>query len=200
MSELAHNKELIYETLDNVWMIFAPRNSKDLRVQYKELSEYSEFKPELIKTHDLLFVWWFRCASSPYHDMDDSEKLELCIHAAYQTEQQRESKRKEFANGFPDNMRKAFRRMESFNLTARVQNMLTTRVVRENCIKMLKADTDNMDPSEQESYAKRAPGLWKLLQETASSVEAGGFGVIEREDTIVSDVDGTVRAYRQSRR
>jgi hypothetical protein len=73
-------------------------------------------------------------------------------------------------------------------------------VVRENCIKMLTADASNMDPSEQESYAKRAPGLWKLLQETASSVEVGGFGVVEREDTVVSEMDGTVKAWRSSRK
>lgn len=192
--------ELTQELLDKTYLIFAPRNTKDLRIQYKELYDYPEFKPEVIKTHDLLFVWWMRNATSPYYELEDNEKLPLCIRAAYQTEQQREAKTKEFAGGFPESIRRAFKRMESFNLFVRVQNMLTTKMVRENCIKMLKADTDNMDPSEQESYAKRAPGLWKLLQETASSVEVGGFGVVEREDTIVEDIDGTVRAWRQSRR
>ncbi len=190
----------IEDILGTMPLIFAPRNNKDLRIQYKELSEYAEFKPEVIKTHDLLFVWLMRNETSPYAGMKDDEKQEMCIKWAYPTEQQQESKRKEFAGGFPENIRKAFRRMESFNRLARVQNMLTTRVVRENCIKMLTADTNNMDPSEQESYAKRAPGLWKLLQETASSVEIGGFGVVEREETTVSEMDGTVKAWRSSRK
>jgi hypothetical protein len=145
-------------------------------------------------------VWWFRCSASPYYDMEDAEKLENCVRISYPTEQQRESKLKEFKTGFPDNIKSAFKRMESFNLGARVENYLYTQRVRENCKEMLAVDIATMDLEEQESWSKRAPGIWRLLEETSKTLEKGGFGVVEREQTVVDELDGSVRAFRQSRR
>jgi hypothetical protein len=194
------NEEIIEKMLERRYLIFAPKNGKDLRVQYPELIEYSEFRPEAIKSHDLLFVWWFRCAASPYYDREDSEKLETCVRIAYPTEQQRESKLKEFKAGFPDNVKSAFKRMESFNLAARIENYLYTQRVRDNCKAMLAVDINTMDIEEQESWSKRAPGIWRLLEETSKALEKGGFGVVEHENTIVDELDGSVKSFRQSRR
>ena len=65
---------------------------------------------------------------------------------------------------------------------------------------MLAVDIATMDLEEQESWSKRAPGIWKLMEETSKTLEKGGFGVVEREQTIVDELDGSVRAFRQSRR
>lgn len=192
--------DIIEKMLERKYLIFAPKNAKDLRVQYPELLDYPEFKADAIKTHDLLFVWWFRCSASPYNDIEDAEKLEKCVNIAYPTQQQRESKLKEFKVGFPDNVKNAFKRMEAFNLGARVENYLYTLRVRENCKEMLAVDIATMDLEEQESWSKRAPGIWKLMEETSKTLEKGGFGVVEREQTIVDELDGSVRAFRQSRR
>jgi|688.fasta_scaffold913264_2 hypothetical protein len=194
------NEQIIEQMLERRYLIFAPKNAKDLRVQYPELAEYAEFRPEAIKTHDLLFVWWFRCAASPYYDMEDSEKLESCVRLAYPTEQQRESKLKEFKAQFPDNIKSAFKRMESFNLAARVENYLYTQRVRDNCKAMLAVDINTMDIEEQESWSKRAPAIWRLLEETSKALEKGGFGVVESENTTVEELDGSVKSFRQSRR
>lgn len=192
--------EVTEQMLQKRYLIFAPKNGKDLRVQYPELSEYPEFKQEQIKSHDLLFVWWFRCSASPYADMDDKDKLEACIKIAYPTEQQRESKLNEFKQQFPDNIKSAFRRMESFNLGARIENYLYTLRVRKNCKTILGMDADMMDAEEQESWSKRAPGIWRLMEETAKALEKGSFGVSEAEDTLVNELDGSVRSFRQSNR
>jgi hypothetical protein len=194
------NEQIIEQMLERRYLIFAPKNGKDLRVQYPELVEYAEFRPEAIKTHDLLFVWWFRCSASPYYDMEDAEKLEPCVRVAYPTEQQRESKFKEFKAQFPDNIKSAFKRMESFNLGARVENYLYTQRVRDNCKAMLAVDINTMDIEEQESWSKRAPAIWRLLEETSKTLEKGGFGVVESDNTIVDELDGSVKSFRQSRR
>jgi hypothetical protein len=194
------NEQIIEQMLERRYLIFAPKNAKDLRVQYPELVEYAEFRPEAIKTHDLLFVWWFRCSASPYYDMEDAEKLEHCVRVAYPTEQQRESKLKEFKAQFPDNIKSAFKRMESFNLGARVENYLYTQRVRDNCKAMLAVDINTMDIEEQESWSKRAPAIWRLLEETSKTLEKGGFGVVESDNTIVDELDGSVKSFRQSRR
>lgn len=190
--------EVIKLLLEKRYLIFAPKNLKDLRIQYPELLDYAEFSTSQIKTHDLLFVWWFKCVSSPYYDVDDAEKLQPCIDIAYPTEQQRLSRAKDFSFGFPDNIKSAFKRMESFNLIARIENYLYTLRVRENCKAMLGNDVSIMDPEEQESWSKRAPGIWKLMEETSKTLERGGFGVAEYDDTSVNEADGAVRNFRQS--
>lgn len=190
--------EITQKLIEKRYLVFAPQSARDLRVQYPELSDYPEFKSGSIKSGDLLFVWWFRNATSPYHDFPDEEKLEWCIKAAYKSEQQRDIKLAEFSSGFPDNVKKAFRRMESFNTGARVENYLYTLQVRENCKTILAADAENMDPDEQEAWAKRAPAIWRLMEDTSKALERGAFGVAEYDNTTVDDDDGAVRAFRQS--
>ena len=194
------DQQIVEQLLEKRYLIFAPKNGKDLRVQYPELSDYPEFKQDQIKSHDLLFVWWFRCSASPFADVEDKDKLESCIKIAYPTEQQREAKIKEFKQQFPDNIKAAFRRMESFNLGARVENYLYTLRVRKNCKTMLEVDANMMDLEEQESWGKRAPGIWRLMEETTKALEKGGFGVSDVDDTLVNELDGSVRSFRQSNR
>lgn len=184
--------------LANNYVIFAPMSERDLRVQWPELSDYEEFRS--LKVHDMLFVWWYRCASSPYYNEEDSSKLEKCIDRAYPTEQQRASKLLEFREKLPDNVKVACKRMESFNRTARVENYIQTKMVRDNCKAMLAADVDKMTPEDKEAWAKRAPGLWKLMDETTKTLERGAYGVAAIQDTRINEQDGTLRAFRQSRK
>jgi hypothetical protein len=65
---------------------------------------------------------------------------------------------------------------------------------------MLAVDINTMDIEEQDSWSKRAPGIWRLLEETSKTLEKGGFGVIEHDNTIVDELDGSVKSFRQSSR
>ena len=186
------------ETVKPEFVIFAPKSVKDLRIQYPELSEYPEFKSSAIKHHDLLFVWWFRCAASPLHDKEDEDKLEECVRRAYPTEQQRHAKLEEFRDRIPDNLKSAFKRMEVFNLEARVENYVYTRMVRDNCKKMLAEDVEGMSPEDKDAWATRAPKLWKLLDETTTTLERGAYGVSAYEDAILDEADGSLRQFRQT--
>lgn len=198
MSEVEN--DIIQKMIDRRMLIFAPKNNKDLRTLYPEMMEYREFRPESIKVHDLLFVWYMRCSTSPYYDIEDDKKLEQCVRAAYPTAQQREIKLAEFKERIPDNIKQAFKRMESFNAAARVENYLYTKMVRDNCKKMLAVDVDLLDDEKKEAWAKLAPNIWKMLNETTKTLESGGFGVVDQEDTNIDEPDGTLRAFRQSRR
>ncbi len=188
------------EVAEPKYVIFAPKNVKDLRIQYPELKEYPEFSSSNIKIHDLLFVWWFRCSASPLYDLEDDDKLEYCVNKAYPTEQQRQAKLAAFQEGFPDSMKQAFKRMETFNLEARVENYIYTRTVRDNCKAMLSEDVAGMSPEDKDAWATRAPKLWKLLDETTTTLERGAYGVSTIENTMVDEADGTLRAFRSTRR
>lgn len=193
------NKKSLEELmLDNRYVIFAPMSERDLRVQWPELSDYEEFRT--LKVHDMLFVWWYRCESSPYSDDEDEEKLEKCIERAYPTEQQRAAKLTEFKERLPDTIKVACKRMESFNRTARVENYIQTKMVRDNCKAMLAADTTTMTTEDKEAWAKRAPGLWRLMDETTKTLERGAYGVAAIQDTRINEQDGTLRAFRQGRK
>jgi hypothetical protein len=183
---------------DISYLIYTPRNSRSLLSQYPELSEFEEFKPHVLKPHDLLFVWYMRCETSPFDDVEDKDKLEECINKAYPTEQQRKAKSAEFKNGFPDNIKMAMKRMESFNKHLRVENYLYLRRVRETCKELLGQDPKSMDEDQKDAWAKRAPSLWKLMDETSKAIERGAFGVVEERKADINEMDGSVRAWRQS--
>lgn len=186
---------------DTSYMIYAPKNAKGLLVQYPELGEYKELKPSAIKPHDLLFAWWMRCECSPYFDDEDKDKMQACIEKAYPTEQQRKSKAEEFSKGIPDNIKTAFKRMTLFNATARVEMYLYLKTVRENCKALLAQPMDGASDDTKDAWAKRAPGIWKLMKDTLADIERGAFGVTEESGAdSEDDDDGSLRDFRQSRR
>lgn len=183
------------------YLLFAPdKSGRDLRSQYPELFEYPEFKSHAIKPYDVLFVWWYACASSPIFDQPDAERLEEAVYMSYPSNQMKEAKIGEFRTKMPDNIMAAINRMRSFNQSARIETYIQTKIVRENCTAMLAADVSKMSPDDKEAWAKRAPGLYKLMEETTRAIERGAFGVTVHEDTNLDEADGTLRAFRQTRR
>lgn len=172
-------------------IVGAPKSEKDLRVQYPEMFEHPEFLRSRLKSaDDVLFVWWFACACSPYFDEPDEKKLPKCIHRSYKSESRRAQKADEYANlGFPEEIKAAIKRMESLNVGARMENYVRLLRIRKNCHELLEADVSIMDDEQKDAWTKRAPGLWKLLEETQKAIEKGAFGVSASEDTLLDDDD-----------
>lgn len=180
--------------------IFIPKNTKDLRVQYPELLEYPEFKNHIIKMHDVLFVWWYACACSPGSEIEDDQlRMEYAASKAYPIEHQRNAKLMEFSSKFPDNIKAAVKRMESYNTEARIEAYLQTKSVRDNCKEMLAANVGTMSQEEKDAWAKRAPGLWKLFEETNRTLERGAYGVSEYEEEMIEEAEGALRQFRNTR-
>lgn len=194
ISQIDLDKALVEKRL----MLFAPKTTRDLRAQYPKLGEYSQFRSSKLGTGDMLFVWWMRCASSPYYDEPDEAKLDACIDMAYPTPQQRESKRKEFEHmRFPDEIKAAMQKMSEFNLSVEVRRYINARTTIRNCESILAVDVTKMDPEEQGEWAKRAKDAWNLLDLTTKSLESSG--VAEEEETII-DTQGAVKHFRETRK
>jgi len=195
---IVEDEKLIELLLDRRYLVGAPKNEKDLRIQYPELYDYPEFsRSRLRNADDLLFVWWFRCATSPYYDLPDERKLDMCINRAYRSEARRAAKVEAFGTlKFPDEIKAAMKRMESINTGARVENYVRLLNLRSNCHKMLDADVTKMSEEDKDAWTKRAPSLWKMLQDTQRDLERGAYGVVDVEDTAVDEDDGAVKDFR----
>ncbi len=197
---LIENDELMEMALNKRFVVGAPKNEKDLRVQYPEYADIPEFsRSRLRSADDLLFVWWYRASTSPYYDMPDEKKLAKCVERAYRSESRRAAKLDEFSGGrFPEDIKAAMKRMESMNSQARIENYARLLMVRSNCHKMLNVDVSKMTEEEKDAWTKRAPALWKMLQDTLRDLERGAYGVSDIEDTVIDDDDGSVRDFRNS--
>lgn len=183
--------------------MFAPKagSKKDLKAQYPELLEYPEFSSDRLKSGDALFVWFMRCKMSPWYDMPDEKKVELCVRASYETIPQQESKLMEFKNmRFPDSVKAAMSRTEKFNTSARIENYVYTKTVRDACKTLLAKDVNSMKPIEVDSWLSQAKVAWKLLQETAAAIEGNIGGVIEEEDAGLVNTEGGIKHFRQNRK
>ena len=177
-----------------------PKSEKDLRVQYPDMFDYPEFKRDALRSaDDVLFVWWMRCACSPYYDEPDEKKLEKCIRLSYKSEERRKLKADEYASlRFPDNVKAAMRRMEAINVAARIENFLYTKQVRDNCKALLGKDVTKMTHDEQEAWAKLAKIVWPMLDETTKVLERGAYGVTETEDSAINEDDFALRDFRNA--
>ena len=146
--------------------------------------------------------------TSPFYDEADEKKVDKCIDLAYATDRQKEAKREEFLSApgaaprFPDNIKHAIRRMESFNLIARAETMEAMRNIMNNCKQMLNVDVKLLSPDDRAEWTANAPKWWKLMEDTTKAIEKGSYGVTEEnhyqeEDTAADD--GAIRDYRNSR-
>lgn len=198
--ELIENEPMMEAAIESRRVVGAPKNEKDLRVQYPEMYEFPEFSRSRLKHgDDVLFVWWFRASTSPYYDLPDERKLEMCINRSYKSEARRSAKLEEFRNlKFPEEMKAAMKRMESINASARIENYAQLLAVRSNCQKMLKVDVAKLTDEEKDAWTKRAPALWKMLQDTQRDIERGAFGVSDINDTTLDEDDGALRDFRNS--
>lgn len=199
--EAYEDDEVMTLLLSRRLVVGAPKSEKDLRVQYAEMFEHPEFSRSRLKnSDDVLFVWWYACACSPYFDDADEKRLEKCIKRAYKSEGRREQKRSEYEGGrFTDEIKSAIRRMHSINVGVRVENYARLLRIRKNCHALLDEDVALMNDEQKDAWTKRAKGLWNLLEETQRAIERGAFGVSDAEDTLLGDYegdDGALRDYR----
>ena len=180
------------------YRILVPRGTREMFRDYPELRDYPEFKQTNLKPNDLMFVWFFRCTMSPFYEKPDEKKLDECIEMAYPSKQQQELKKDEYRNlRFPDNIKSAFKRMESFNGESRIEDYLYIKQVRANCKAILGKDVSLMTPEEEEKYTKTLPAAMKALLETTKFLESGGGGVVEVDENL-NETAGWLTTFRGS--
>lgn len=188
--------DMLEDQIAKGYLIFVPRNGREMTRDYPELKGIPEFKK--ITSTELVFVWFFRCTMSPYYDIPDEKKVEKCIEHAFPTKQQRDAKREEYTSlRFSDGMKAAFKRMEAFNGAARIEDYLYIRQVRQNCKAIMGKDVTRMSQEEEFNYTKSLPSAMKAMLETTKILEGGGFGVVEIEEGI-NETEGWLTQLRRN--
>lgn len=105
----------------NIYLLFAPKSDRGLRVDYPELSRYDELKG--LGRRELLFVWYYACKSSPYFNMDVKDPrlvVEKCLEASGLIFQDETKKAKFLARDFPEKISAAIKVMSSFEPSVRI--------------------------------------------------------------------------------
>ena len=199
--EAYEDNEIMDYLLSHRLVVGAPKNEKDLRVQYAEMFDHPEFSRSRLKnSDDVLFVWWYACACSPYFDDADEKRLDKCIMRAYKSDGRRDQKRNEYNDGkFPDEIKAAIKRMHSLNTGVRIENFARLLRIRKNCHALLDEDVETMTDEQKDAWTKRAKGLWNLLEETQRAIERGSFGVSDAEDTLLEEDGDDGGALRDAR-
>lgn len=170
--------ELYYEACKKGYVLFAPQDSRSLTQQFPELRDYKELKD--LNPQDLMFVYLFRCATSPFSEIPDKEKLGMCVRYAYKSESVQESKMEEWSDlRFKGTMKAAFEVMKKFNATARILDFVAIMRFRNNCLSVITQDTSKMNDEQKGDYLVRAEKAMKGLNSTTEILERGGKGVVE---------------------
>lgn len=190
---------LIQEAIQGGFIVYCPKGPQALTKTYPELGTYPELK--VLTAQDQLFVWLFRCDCSPMADMEDEEKLDICIECAYSSQQTKITKKKAWGDlkpsSFGDKMNAAFGRMANFNTRQHILNYLAMQTYRANCLKLI---TDPMGDSteEKQMYMELATAAQKGLNSSLKDIEAGNFGVEKIENTILQQLEGVLDNFRNN--
>lgn len=187
---------LMEECVSRGYVVFAPRNELDLRMQYPELKTYPELTQSNITSGDLLFVWWFRCSCSPFYSMSDRDKLEYCIVLAYKGEAIREKRRLEWKDlKFDAKMTAAMKRMAGFNTSVRIKQFQAAKMLIDNALVTIgeKLPTDR---DERAAYWTTALKAQTSLADLRAELEAGSYGVEEVENTVLMSIKNVLKEHR----
>lgn len=192
--------ELYQQAIKEGLVVMAPRSLKNLRDQYPELNDKKKY-PQFaeLSSADMMFVFLFRGACSPFVDMEDKDKLEKCIRLAYRSEQVRGAKLAEWiiqdngeVTGFKGKFPAALSTMSKFNASARIVDYQAMMILRKNCLQVIANKTPGKD------YISEAAAAMRTLQETTAILEAGSFGVEQKSNTILPSLMGSLADHRST--
>jgi len=127
------HQDMLMDLVQKDYVLFAPKSSRGLKFDYPELSDKDK-SPEFVgvRDTDMLFVWAWACASSPFVAIEPrAKKMELCCRYAYPIDQW-ERKTRDFDLHFPDDISRAIERMGKYNFAARVEEYVAIRIAREH--------------------------------------------------------------------
>lgn len=138
---------------DDIYMLFAPKSARGLRVDYPELSKYEELRSIMQK--ELLFVWYYACKSSPLFNFDGPQKvhIEKCMKAAKLVIDDPAKKAKFMAGNFPAKVQAAIEVMYNFEPAARIVAKLEALKDIEDLKRMTSLELDK-DGNHPQFYEK----------------------------------------------
>jgi hypothetical protein len=168
--------------------LFVPKNDKDLRRQYPELSEVPEFKA--LSSSEMMFVWWYANITSPLNatEIDDKEKA----IQAYEKSFKKTTDKVAYENlNFPERVRVAIERMIRFSPGARTRAKSIVEEMMKNFEDMVKVDMNEFKVADKEgnisidwtgrnSYVNSCAKISDTLPRLISQMEEG-FGVVNQK-------------------
>ena len=187
---------LLSQAVEKGYVVFAPRNELDLRKQYPEMTKMPEFTSNKVSTGDLMFIWFMRCRSSPFFNMTDKDKLDLCIDCAYKGEAMRDDRRTRWGKlKFEGPIKAAMERMASINTEVRIRRYQSAKMLLENSIAIV-AEEVPKDADGKDKYITRAMKAQKAIAEISQELEAGSYGVEEIGNTTLAAIMGGLKNHR----
>jgi len=180
------HQDMLMDLVQKDYVLFAPKSSRGLKFDYPELADKDK-SPEFVgvRDTDMLFVWAWACASSPFVAIEPrAKKMELCCRYAYPVDQW-ERKTRDFDLHFPDDISRAIERMGKYNFAARVEEYVAIRIARENYKHILAQDVSKAAGWQQKEWAELSIIAEKGMREQRNRIEGIGLGVEESANTLV---------------
>lgn len=139
--------------------IFVPVINRDLRKSYPELAKIPEFKD--MRSLDIKFCWYYAIYFSD--EVSHKKRVLWAIEHSYRSEMDKKDVDRFIAHNFPDNIKNAIKKFESFDVSSRVTAKLTSERTLANFEKLARTDVDtvgvvkiyNLDDNETEEEAIR---------------------------------------------
>ncbi len=180
--------EMLLELVQKDYVLFAPKSTRGLKYDYPELDN-KDRSPEFvgIGNYDMLFIWAWACASSPFLSIGSREtKLRLCCTYAYPMEHV-QRKIKDYAIRFTEEVNRGVERMMRYNLQARVEEYVAIKIARDNYKHILAKDISKSPVWEQKEWAELSLIAQKGLAQQRDRVEGFGLGIEESQNTNIRE-------------
>jgi len=182
-------EEILLEMVLKDYVVYAPRSTKQIKRDYKELDDYEEFKP--LTSAELLFVWWFACRCSPIIDMPEEKRVLVACEKAFKSKGQAEARRLEYGSlAFPDTLKAAIKIMDRFDPGGRIQRMVDDLHLLKQMQIIIRKDISGATPDEIVDWMKAMVPARKLYDDILQRIERGGLGVEEKQNVLAAPLEG----------
>ena len=186
--------------------MFYPKTRNGLILDYPELEKIEVFRK--LNKHDLLFVWYFACESSPFYKEEDLKvKTENALIEAYGINAADSLRSKFLAGNFSDKIRDGIAEMQKFKIGPRVKAKIMTEKAMNNYYELIDTDVNTAfkDKDHEEDFVKRKSYVDATAKIIASlptliSQAERGFGLTEKEEgeAIVMDSESLIEEFHSS--
>lgn len=189
--DIDRDEEVIREMIAKDYVIFAPKDERDLRRQYPELKEYSPLA-KLSSPSEVLFAWWYGCRSSPIIWMKDEKRFAIAVERSFNRGRANEVKAMYAPSGqapaLPDEWKAAVKVMQEFNPGMRIQMAVDNLFLFRECQRHIRQERSGIQ-KDREDYLKTAERAREIQEKILKSIEKGNYGVEERENTTLKNLE-----------
>jgi len=120
--------------------IFVPVVNRDLRKSYPELAKIPEFKG--MRSLDIKFCWYYAVYFSD--EKSHASRVKLAVDHSYRSEMDPALLEQFIKNNFPDSIRSAIKRFESFDIGSRIRAKFVAERMLDGFEKLARTEVDTV--------------------------------------------------------